>query len=150
MDGILHTDNLDYLLTCMNGTEALVTDVEDMVTHFKEGGAIGIGQGIMAIGKFLQDLPPTIYYCGGIPDDFNKLGKFFSIFGDPAALSSRITYNLLWYFSDINGAISRAITSWDQGLYYNFGKEVGNALVLTIGDHSSFTPAPETPQTFLK
>jgi hypothetical protein len=35
MDGILHTDNLNYLLGCMNGTDALVGDVENMVTHFK-------------------------------------------------------------------------------------------------------------------
>ena len=53
MDGILHTDHLDYLLSCMNGTEALVTDVENMVTHFKEGGSVGIAHGIMDIGKFL-------------------------------------------------------------------------------------------------
>ena len=148
MDGILHTDHLDYLLSCMNGTEALVTDVENMVTHFKEGGPVGIAHGIMDIGKFLQDLPPTVYYCGGIPDDFNKLGNFFSIFGDPAALSSRITYNLLWYYGDINGAIQAAIRNWDNGLYYNFGKELGNALVFAIGDHSKFTT--EKVQEFLK
>ena len=53
MDGILHTDHLDYLLSCMNGTESLVTDVENMVTHFKEGGSVGIAHGIMDIGKFL-------------------------------------------------------------------------------------------------
>ena len=37
MDGILHTDNLNYLLGCMNGTDALVSDVENMVAHFKKG-----------------------------------------------------------------------------------------------------------------
>ncbi len=142
MDGILHTDRLDYLLGCMNGTDALVVDVENAVQHFKEGGNIGIGQGIMAIGKFIQDLPPTVYYCGGIPDDFNKLGQFFSIFGNPSLLSQRITYNLLWYYSSINGAIQEAIKDWDQGLYYEFGEEIGDALVLALGDHSTFISQP--------
>ena len=152
MDGILHTDRLDYLLSCMNGTESLVTDVENMVIHFKEGGAIGIGQGIMDIGKFLQDLPPTVYYCGSIPEDLSKLAKFISIFGDPAALSERITYNLLWYYSDINGSIQAAIKNWDNGLYYDFGKELGNALVQAIGDHSAISPIPDQvhiPKAFL-
>ena len=143
MDGILHTDHLDYLLTCMNGTESLVGDVESMVTDFKQGNSVGIAHGIMDIGKFLQDLPPTVYYCGGIPDDFTKLGKFFSIFGDASALSQRITYNLLWYYAGINGAIQTALKDWDIGLYYEFGKQLGNALVLAIGDHSTFSSAAQ-------
>ena len=53
MDGILHKDNLNYLLGCMTGTDALVVDIENAVTHFKQGGTIGIGEGIMDIGKFL-------------------------------------------------------------------------------------------------
>jgi len=118
MDGILHTDNLNYLLGCMNGTDALVTDVENMVIHFKKGGSIGIGEGIMDIGKFLQDLPPTVYYCGGIPDDFTRLGNFFSIFGNPALLAQRISYNLLWYYNSINNEITAAINHWDAGEYY--------------------------------
>ena len=53
MDGILHKDNLNYLLGCMSGTDALVGDIESAVVHFKAGGTIGIGQGIMDNGKFL-------------------------------------------------------------------------------------------------
>ena len=53
MDGILHTDNLNYLLGCMNGTDSMVNDIENMVIHFKQGGSIGIGEGIMDIGLFL-------------------------------------------------------------------------------------------------
>ena len=63
----------------------------------------------MDIGKFLQDLPPTVSYCGGIPDDFTRLGNFFSIFGNPTLLAQRISYNLLWYYTDINRNISEAI-----------------------------------------
>ena len=137
MDGILHKDNLDYLLGCMSGTDSLVVDVENMVTHFKQGGTMGIGEGIMDIGKFLQDLPPTCYNCGGIPDDFNKLGQFFSIFGNPSLLAQRVSYNLLWYYSDIKTDVDAAITSWDNAQYFDFGDKIGEALVLAIGDHST-------------
>ena len=140
MDGILHTDNENYLLGCMSGTDALVVDIENAVTHFKQGGTIGIGEGIMDIGKFLQDLPPTCYNCGGIPDDFTRLGNFFSIFGNPTLLAQRISYNLLWYYSDIMTDVNAALTFYSQGQYFNFGDKIGEALVLAVGDHSSSLP----------
>ena len=144
MDGVIHKDNLAYLLGCMNGTDSLVVDIENAVTHFKQGGATGIGLGIMDIGKFLQDLPPTVYNCGGIPEDFAKLGNFFSIFNDTAKLTSRITYNLIWYYSDINAAVQQALDNWANSLFYDFGKKIGEALVLAIGDHSVFINIPPT------
>ena len=142
MDGIIHKDNLDYLMGCMSGTDALVQDVENMVTHFKQGGTTGIGEGIMDVGLFLQHLPPTCYNCGAIPDDFKKLGDFFAIFGTPSLLAQRISYNLLWYYSDIKTDIDTAITDWDTSLYFEFGEKVGEALVLAIGDHSTSEPTP--------
>ncbi len=53
MDGVIQKDNLDYLMGCMTGTDALVGDIENAVTHFSQGGTMGIGLGIMDIGKFL-------------------------------------------------------------------------------------------------
>ncbi len=97
---------------------------------------MGIGKGIMDIGKFLQDLPPTCYNCGGIPEDFHKLGQFFAIFGNPTLLMQRISYNLLWYYSEINADISQALQDWDQADYFGFGDKIGEALALAIGDHS--------------
>ena len=136
MDGIIHKNNLNYLLGCMSGTDSLVSDIQNAVAHFKQGGTIGIGQGIMDIGKFIQDLPPTCYNCGGIPDDFKKFGQFFAIFGNPKLLSERISYNLLWHFSEINGDIKTALADWDKGLYFEFGDKIGEALVRAIGDEA--------------
>ena len=117
----------------MTGTDSLVVDMEQAVEHFKAGGAVNIGEGIMAIGKFIQDLPPTVYNCGGIPDDFKKLGDFFSIFGNPSLLAQTISYNLLWNYSAINADIQAAIQAWDSGRYFDFGDQIGEALVLAIG-----------------
>ena len=137
MDGILHKDNLNYLLGCMSGTDSLVVDIENAVVHFKQGGTMGIGEGIMDIGKFLQDLPPACYNCGGIPDDFQKLGQFFAIFGNPTLLMQRISYNLLWYYSEINADVKLALADWDAADYFGFGDKIGEALALAIGDHSA-------------
>ena len=140
MDGILHKDNLDYLLGCMSGTQNLVVDIENAVEHFQKGGAIGIGEGIMDIGQFLKDLPPTCYNCGGIPEDFAKLGDFFAIFGNPSLLASRISYNLLWYYTEINTDIQAALANWNKADYFGFGDKLGEALALAIGDHSARVP----------
>ena len=146
MDGVIQKDNLDYLMGCMTGTDALVGDIENAVTHFSQGGTMGIGLGIMDIGKFLQDLPPTCYNCGGIPDDFAKLSQFFSIFGNASLLAERVSYNLLWYYSDINADIQTALVDWNNSQYFNFGEKIGEALVLAVGDHSSWSANPQVIQ----
>ena len=140
MNGIVHEDHLDYLLGCMNGTEALVADVESAVADFESGGFWGITEGILEIKQFIADLPPTISNCGGIPDDFAKLGKFFSIFGNFTLLEERVTYNMLWYYSDVYNDVGQALTYWNQGDYFDFGDKLGDALVMACGDHSSGLP----------
>jgi hypothetical protein len=137
MNGIVHEDHLDYLLGCMNGTEALVTDMEDAVADFEEGTFWSITAGILDLKQFIADIPPTLSNCGGIPDDFAKLGNFFSIFGNTTLLTERVTYNMLWYYSDIETDLGQALTYWNQADYFDFGDKVGDALVLAVGDHSS-------------
>ena len=137
MNGVIHKDNLNYLMGCMNGTSAIVVDIENMVTHFSQSDLMNIGYGIMDVGKFLQDLPPACYYCDGIPEDFQKLGEFFSIFGNFTQLTSRVTYNLLWHYTEIKTDINEAMTEWNAEQYYDFGTDIGEALVLAVGDDSA-------------
>ena len=125
----------------------------------------GLGQGVKDHSVFFADtsarikrsLPPiyrTVYGSdddnagpqvrqfhinirGDIPEDFTKLGKFFSIFGNSTLLTQRLEYNLLWYYSDIMTDVNAALTFYSQGQYFNFGDKIGEALVLAVGDHSS-------------
>jgi len=116
MNGIVHEDHITYLLSCVNGTENMVTDIEDMVLHFSCPTFWGITEGLMDIKRFvLEDLPSTIVNCGDIPDDFAKLDEFFSVFGNTTLLSQRVTYNFIWYYSQIMNHFTQAGTYWDQG-----------------------------------
>ena len=137
MNGIVHEDHLNYLMGCMNETEALVTDMENAVADFEEASFWSITAGILDLKQFIADIPPTITECGGIPEDFAKMGKFFSIFGNTTLLTERVTYNLLWYYGDIQGDLSQALAFWNAEQYFNFGDKVGDALVLACADHSS-------------
>jgi len=68
MYGIVEEDHVDYFIGCVNGTEALVTDVETMIEDFMLPTFWDIMDGINQIKKFIfVDLPPTIENCGDIP-----------------------------------------------------------------------------------
>jgi hypothetical protein len=141
MYGIVQEDHVDYFIGCVNGTETLVSDVETMIEDFMLPTFWDIIDGINEIKKFIfVDLPPTIENCGDIPEDFTKLGKFFSIFSNSTLLTQRLEYNLLWYYSDIMTDVNSALTFYSQGQYFNFGDKIGEALVLAVGDHSSSLP----------
>ena len=71
MYGIVEEDHVDYFIGCVNGTEALVTDIETMISDFMLPTFWDIMDGINEIKKFIfVDLPPTIENCGDIPQDF--------------------------------------------------------------------------------
>ncbi len=138
MYGIVQEDHVDYLIGCVNGTEALVTDVETIIEDFMLPSFWDIIDGINQIKKFIfVDLPVTIENCGDIPEDFIKLGQFFSVFGNTTLLTQRLENNLLWYYSDIMTDVNAGLTFYNEGQYFNFGDKIGEALVLAVGDHSS-------------
>ena len=137
MNGIIHEDHIDYMLGCVNGTEAMVGDIESMVSDFGSGTFWGITDGLLDIKRFVtQDLPIAIVDCGDIPDDFTKLDQFFSIFSNSTLLSQRVTYNFLWYYSQIMTNFNAAEAAWNAGLYFECGTKLGDALVDAVGDHS--------------
>ena len=137
MNGIVHEDHLNYLLGCMNGTEKIVTDVEDAVHEFSQGTFWSVTAGILDLKMLIVDIPLTITNCGDIPQDFTKLFNFFTIFGNMTLLTQRVTYNMIWYYSDIMVDVNAAIAFYVAEDFYNFGDKVGDALVLACGDHSS-------------
>jgi hypothetical protein len=137
MNGIVHEDHINYFLTCVNGTENMVTDIEDMVYHFSWPTFWGITEGLNDIKRFvLEDLPSAIVNCGEVPRDFIKLDEFFSVFSNTTLLSQRVSYNFLWYYSQIMSHFNEAGTQWDQGQFFNCGTMLGEALVDAVGDHS--------------
>ena len=101
MKSIINKDNLSYLLSCMSGTDSLVTNLQNAVTDFEEGTITSIIAGVQEIGTFMDNIEPTYSSCTSIPDDFQKMADFFAIFGDGSKLISTLSYNLLWNFSDI-------------------------------------------------
>ena len=135
--GILLEDHISYYLDCVNGTENMVADIEDMVYHFSWPTPWSIMEGLQDVERFLlDDLPDAIHNCGDVPQDFVKLDEFLSVFGNSTLLSQRISYNFIWYYSQIMNHFNQAGTNWDQGNFFDCGTLLGEALVDAVGDHS--------------
>ena len=136
-EGIVKADHVNETLGCINGTESLVGDIETMIGDFMLPTFWNILDGINEIKKFIfVDLPRTVENCGDIPEDFQRLGQFFSVFGNTTLLEERLTNNLLWYYSDIMTDVDAGLNFYSQCQYLNFGEKIGEALVLAVGDHS--------------
>ena len=130
MDGVIHKDDLSELLSCMSGADQLTDEFESVVNDFKTGGISGYTNGIEVMAQIINELPNDLTQCTSISDDLSKLGTWASIFLHPTILLPRVSYNLLWHYSEINGDIQSALTDWDNSDYFNFGEQVGEALVL--------------------
>ncbi len=72
--GIVQTDNINYTLACMNGTEELAIDIENMIFDFMSLNFLDWIEGLNAIKKFIfVDLLPTFENCVEVPEDFIRL-----------------------------------------------------------------------------
>jgi hypothetical protein len=137
VNGVMHEDHIEYFMGCVNASESMIGDIEDMVLHFSCPTFWGITEGLEDIKRFVvDDLPTAIVDCGNVPRDFVKFYDFFSVFGNSTLLTQRISYNFLWYYSQIMTHFNQAGTEWDAGNFYNCGSMLGEALVDAVGDHS--------------
>lgn len=109
IDGVVHKDDLNVLLNCFQGADSLTGDFEAMVNDFKLGGISGISNGIQVMATIIQELPNDLQTCSSIEDDLTKMGQWAEIFLHPVDLMKRVSYNLLWNFSEINGDIQTAL-----------------------------------------
>ena len=129
IEGVVHKDDLNVLQNCFQDADSLTGDFQQMVTDFKTGGVSGLSNGIQVMAKILQELPNDLQTCQSIEDDLTKMGQWAEIFVHPVALMKRVSYNLLWHFSEINGDIQLALQDWDANKFYEFGEQVGETLV---------------------
>ena len=130
MDGVIHKDDLAELQQCMTGADSLTDEFETAVADFEQGGISGITGGIMEISTIFNELPQDLGNCVSIQDDLSKLGDQLKIFLQPTLLIKTVSYNLVWYFSEINGDISAALADYNNQDFFGFGEQLGEALVL--------------------
>ena len=114
----------------MVGADQLTQEFENAVADFEEGGITGYTNGIMEIGKIFNELPQDLGNCEAISDDLSKLGDWAKIFLHPIDLAKIVSYNLVWNYNEINSDIQAAMIDYNEEKYFEFGENLGEALVL--------------------
>ena len=139
MNGIIQVDDLTEIQQCIQNSESLATDIEAAIADFKEGNFQGIIQGVEKVGSIITELPTDLSNCENIQGDITKLEQWATIFEHPTELAEQVAENLLEHYNTIFGDISTGLADYNKGDYFDFGDEIGTAVLTAIGTSSSTT-----------
>lgn len=145
MDGVIQKDDLNQLQTCLTNADQLTTQIQQVVSDFEKGGMSGIMAGITILGQIITALPQDLHNCENIQGDLTKLEQWASIFAHPETLAERVAENMFEHFSEIMGDVNTAMADWNKADYFNFGDQVGTALIAATGG-SDFTVDPKVDE----
>ncbi len=73
-------------------------------------------------------MPQAVQECEGIKDDMGKIAKMAEIFAHPWSLVWQIGKSLFVNGADIFQKISQCMQSYEDAQYFEFGKNLGEAL----------------------
>lgn len=141
MDGIIQKDDLSEIQACLTNAESLQTEIAAAVHDFSQGGVENYIDAVKQIGKIVQQLPTDLSSCQNIQGDLTKLEQWAAIFGHPVELAERLASNVFSHFKEIEGDVTTALSDWDSAKYFDFGDQVGSAVVVAVGS---------TPATFFE
>lgn len=129
MYGVLHDavpeGSLDL---CMNNGQQIESTIIDAVANLKKGTFDGIKTGLNQIGQAVKAMPEMLKTCSSVQKDLTILAKMAEIFSHPFSLIWQVGKSLIVNGSDIFDKISKAITAYQNGEYFEFGKNIGFAL----------------------
>ena len=129
MYGVLHDavpeGSLDL---CIANGQQIESTIIDAVANLKKGTFDGIKTGLNQIGQAVKAMPEMLKTCSSVQKDLTILAKMAEIFSHPFSLIWQVGKSLIVNGSDIFDKISKAITAYQNGEYFEFGKNIGFAL----------------------
>ena len=130
VQGIIQKDDLSILQQCMQNAETLTTEIEVAVADFEKGGLEGYAQGLMEVSKIFKEIPQDLANCQAMGSDLTKLEEWAKIFLTPTTLIKVVSGNLIWHYKEITTDISNAVADYNAAKYFEFGEQLGEALVV--------------------
>ncbi len=111
--------------TCINDGQQIESTVIDAVTNLEKATFDGIKTGLNEIGQAVKAMPNMLKDCSSVKNDLSILAKMAEIFSHPLSLIWQVGKSLVVNGSDIFDKISKAITAYKNGEYFEFGKNIG-------------------------
>lgn len=114
--------------TCISDGQQIESTIIDAVTNLEKATFDGIKTGLNEIGSAVKLMPSMLKDCTSVQNDIQILAKMAEIFSHPLSLIWQVGKSLIVNGSDIFDKISQAITAYKNGQYFDFGKNIGQAL----------------------
>ena len=89
------------------------------------------------IRDLLSRVPTDLADCQNLMIDEEKLKIWAAIFGNRNELLARISLNLYLHKSQYTGDIALAVEDFNNGLFFEAGKEISEAFLALIGTTAS-------------
>ena len=131
IEGLLYgilTEEFKDLEKCFVESESFENDIVTAVKDFEKKTFDGVKDGLEEVGKAVELIPSLLKDCAQVKADLSALIKMAEIFRHPLSLIFNIGKNLIVNGKDILSKIEAAIASYKNSDFFNFGKNIGQAL----------------------
>ncbi|CDW72936.1 UNKNOWN [Stylonychia lemnae] len=133
LEGIVEQDHLSDLQECLQDSEELTEQLEEIQNDLESRNINAMFDGLKLIGKLVLSLPSQLKDCEKIKDDLEQFKKWAEVFTKPQELYVQLMKNIPAHFTEIWDDIQDANTQYQNGDYYKYGKDLGDSMVLAVG-----------------
>ena len=138
--GVINENDLDKIEVCLKDASSLETELEQAITDFKNGDITHITEGIMIIGKMVQELPTDLGDCQAMQADLTRLESWAAIFSNPKALAAALAKNVPSNMSNIEQDIIKLMADVKTDEMFYAGEDIADILVQAVGPAPSSMP----------
>lgn len=123
-------------------------DILNAVTDFKKETFDGVKDGLGEMGKAVHFVPDLLKNCQKVQADLTRLYQVADVFKHPMTLMYTIGKNLVVNGVDIFTKMASAMDYFNKQDYYNFGKQVGEALAELVLKTATLTKNEDDDNAF--
>ncbi|CDW71791.1 UNKNOWN [Stylonychia lemnae] len=137
MDGVILKDDLKELSQCMTDVQDDTDSINQIANDFSSLTLTGILSGIEEFRNLMIKLRGDLTTCECIRPDVDKFLRWGEIFIEPSILVQQLENNLPAHLNEIISDIQAANADYTQQNFFEFGENIGEALVLAVGQNIS-------------
>eukprot|EP00347_Sterkiella_histriomuscorum_P015766 403355760 len=135
MNGVTNSEtNLEQLSECLKNN----SDITELLSEIKEDISTkninSMFEGMRLIGKLVVMLPPVLIKCENMTNEVNKFKDWAMVFTKPEELYNALVQNIPLHFTEMWTDIQDAIQYYQKKDYYNYGRDLGQTMVLAVGE----------------
>ena len=114
---------------CIQDTKEIEKDFEAAIASMKHGHTLDdISKAFKAMGAALEKVPEAIKDCNIVKEVLADIKTFAILFTNPIHFLEKTATNILWHGKEIYHEMKSAISSYEEGDYFEFGEFIGKLI----------------------